>query len=103
MLFKQALIVAFMAATTLADLHHIAYCRGEEYVWGNDIDAAATECACKAYKNRNQGTDWWNTCPDCTYDGTYCNSKMKHIGGDEVTYYCEKICHAKGAVTDKSV
>lgn len=69
----------------MADLHHIAYCRGEDYVWGNDIDSTATECACTAYKNRNQGTDWWNTCPDCTYDGVYCNSKMKHIGGDEVS------------------
>ncbi|OLN87405.1 hypothetical protein CCHL11_09591, partial [Colletotrichum chlorophyti] len=62
-----------------------------------DIDNDATKCACDHYRNRNTGSNTWDTCPDCAYDNIACNSPTKHIGGDEFTYYCEKKCGAEGA------
>ncbi|KAG4260903.1 hypothetical protein FPRO06_02008 [Fusarium proliferatum] len=60
----------------------------------------ATKCACDYYKARDKGSEWWNTCPDCTFDGTICTSADGHIGGDEFTYYCEDLCGAQGAEAD---
>ncbi|CAF3451175.1 hypothetical protein SNK03_002732 [Fusarium graminearum] len=60
----------------------------------------ATKCACDFYKARNKGSEWWNTCPDCTFDGTVCNSPAGHIGGDEMEYYCKELCGAQGSEAD---
>ncbi|KAM0546657.1 hypothetical protein ACHAPJ_010795 [Fusarium lateritium] len=65
-----------------------------------EVLADATECACNMYKARNTGSEQWDTCPDCTFDGTLCNSADGHMGGDEFTYYCEKKCGAQGAEAD---
>jgi hypothetical protein len=35
-------------------------------------------------------------------DGMECTSPGWHIGGDEFTYYCEKICGAQGAEANQS-
>ncbi|KAF4965143.1 hypothetical protein FSARC_7010 [Fusarium sarcochroum] len=65
-----------------------------------EVLTGATECACNKYKQRNTGSEKWDTCPDCTFDGTLCNSAEGHIGGDEFTFYCEKQCGAQGAEAD---
>ncbi|KAG6361214.1 hypothetical protein INS49_009438 [Diaporthe citri] len=71
----------------------ITYGSFKEY----EIDGEATKCACGYYKNRNTGNKQWDKCPDCTFDGLQCLSNGWHIGGDEMTYYCEKKCGAQGA------
>ncbi|EGU86523.1 hypothetical protein IWW34DRAFT_791100 [Fusarium oxysporum f. sp. albedinis] len=65
-----------------------------------EVLADATKCACDMYKQRNTGGEMWDTCPDCTFDGTICNSAEGHMGGDEFTYYCEEKCGAQGAEAD---
>ncbi|KAL3607649.1 hypothetical protein FPOAC2_02636 [Fusarium poae] len=65
-----------------------------------EVLADATECACNYYKARNKGSEWWNTCPDCAFDGTVCNSPEGHIGGDEMEYYCKELCGAQGSEAD---
>ncbi|TVY75926.1 hypothetical protein LSUE1_G005627, partial [Lachnellula suecica] len=55
---------------------------------------AATIAACNAYKKRNTGSKAWDTCPDCTViqhnEIKACESKAKHLGGDEFDYYCKQ-------------
>ncbi|KAF5579285.1 hypothetical protein FPCIR_11167 [Fusarium pseudocircinatum] len=65
-----------------------------------EVLADATKCACDMYNQRSTGDEWWDTCTDCTFDGTICNSAEGHIGGDEFTYYCEEKCGAQGAEAD---
>ncbi|GJC79118.1 hypothetical protein Ct61P_03313 [Colletotrichum tofieldiae] len=69
------------------------------YNWSKhyEILPDATKCACNYYKNRNTGNKQWDQCPDCTFDGLQCNSAGKHIGGDELYYYCTKKCGAQGS------
>ncbi|TLD09547.1 hypothetical protein PspLS_11857 [Pyricularia sp. CBS 133598] len=62
-----------------------------------EIDTAATQCACIFYKNRHSGNNQWDSCPDCVFDGIQCLSNGWHIGGDEMTYYCDKLCGSQGA------
>ncbi|CAG7561993.1 unnamed protein product [Fusarium equiseti] len=57
----------------------------------------ATKCACDYYRRRNTGNNKWDKCPDCWFDGLVCHSDDWHIGGDEMTYYCENKCGAQGA------
>ncbi|CZR61325.1 uncharacterized protein PAC_11221 [Phialocephala subalpina] len=90
------------------DLHSSLYCVdvtpaqnfqvGEEVTENND----ATVAACAAYKNRNTGTNQWDTCPDCiasqSGDVTTCNSAAKHLGGDEMTYYCKQAGADRGQI-----
>ncbi|KAF4978921.1 hypothetical protein FZEAL_4807 [Fusarium zealandicum] len=101
-----------LAGCAVADLHNIAVCVTDRkmghvggtpwsvsYTWSKNYEMLpdATKCACEAYKRRNQGDEQWNTCPDCSFDGTYCNSVDWHIGGKEMNYYCTKICGAQGS------
>ncbi|OJJ42222.1 hypothetical protein ASPZODRAFT_162308 [Penicilliopsis zonata CBS 506.65] len=102
-----------LASGAVANLHDMAVCVvdreeyyvapvggiGTSYSWSKDytIDTTATECACNYYKARNTGDKQWDKCPDCTFDGTYCNSAGWHIGGDEMNYYCKDLCHAEGS------
>ncbi|BCS23591.1 uncharacterized protein APUU_40035A [Aspergillus puulaauensis] len=89
---SHSLIFAALAAGVVADLHTQGVCidtPGEGVVYNRD----ATEKACEAYKNRNTGSEQWDTCPDCTVLNEkdllyYCESKDGHIGGDELNYYC---------------
>ncbi|OLN81877.1 hypothetical protein CCHL11_06999 [Colletotrichum chlorophyti] len=108
------ILVALAATGVLGDLHEFAVCvqnRQEapiggtpfsvSYSWGKtyNIDQTATKCACDYYKQRNTGNKQWDKCPDCKYDATQlaCHSPGKHIGGDEMDYYCHKKCNAQGA------
>ncbi|CAG7977809.1 unnamed protein product [Penicillium salamii] len=112
MLFSAVSFVLLLAGGAVADLHNVAVCvTGRKYsevggtpfsvsyTWSKDYEILpdATKCACDLYKQRNTGDKQWDQCPDCTFDGNYCNSAAWHIGGDEMTYYCEKMCHAQGA------
>ncbi|KAK7402655.1 hypothetical protein QQX98_011602 [Neonectria punicea] len=105
-------ILMMLAGGAIADLHSVAVCISNRkysqiggspfsvsYTWAKDYEIllAETECACNFYKARNTGDKQWDQCPDCTFDGNTCNSADWHIGGDEMTYYCEKLCHAQGA------
>ncbi|KAJ5107114.1 hypothetical protein N7456_003789 [Penicillium angulare] len=104
--------VLIFAGVVLADLHNVAVCISDRkyseiggtpfspsYTWSKEYEILpdATKCACDYYKQRNTGDKQWDQCPDCTFDGTYCNSAGWHIGGDEMTYYCHDLCHAEGA------
>ncbi|KAH7125772.1 hypothetical protein B0J11DRAFT_568497 [Dendryphion nanum] len=104
--------VAPLIGSAIADLHNAAVCvTGRTYspiggtpfspsqTWAKHFEILpdATKCACDAYRRRNTGNKQWDQCPDCTFDGLQCVSKGWHIGGDEITYYCEKTCHAQGA------
>ncbi|RDW72900.1 hypothetical protein BP6252_06807 [Coleophoma cylindrospora] len=100
MQLSQVAFLATLVVGVMADMHHVAACTGTDYVWGSDINSEATSCACWNYQRRNTGNNWWDKCPDCAYDGTYCNSKFKHIGGDEFNYYCTKKCGAKNSIAD---
>ncbi|RSL68427.1 hypothetical protein CEP54_002796 [Fusarium duplospermum] len=116
---KYTTVTALLSLTSgvFADLHNVAVCVSERkyssiggtpfsvsYTWAKEFEMLpdATKCACEAYRNRNTGDNQWDQCPDCTFDGTYCNSAGWHIGGDEITYYCEEICHAQGAEANPS-
>ncbi|KAK9242054.1 hypothetical protein V1506DRAFT_524900 [Lipomyces tetrasporus] len=57
------------------------------YTWSNNYEIlpAESKCACDYYRQRGTGDKQWDSCPDCTFDGTYCNSAGWHIGGDEVS------------------
>ncbi|KAL0934631.1 uncharacterized protein CTRU02_211430 [Colletotrichum truncatum] len=105
--------LALMAGVAVAKLHNAAVCvnnrrigsTGNGTPWGlgygsykdYEIATEATKCACNMYKNRNTGNNQWDKCPDCKFDGLQCVSGAWHIGGDEMTYYCEKKCGAQGA------
>ncbi|KAK7409591.1 hypothetical protein QQX98_008253 [Neonectria punicea] len=100
------------AGGALADLHNAAACVTNRksspvggtgwsvsYTWAKSYEILpdATRCACNYYRNRNTGNKQWDKCPDCTFDGTVCNSAGWHIGGDEMNYYCSKKCGAQGS------
>ncbi|KAI1852798.1 hypothetical protein JX265_003282 [Neoarthrinium moseri] len=105
-------IVILAAPVALADLHKVAVCvtnrisspnggtpYSVSYDWAKNYEILpdATKCACDLYRQRNTGSKQWDTCPDCMFDGIGCNSAASHIGGDEMTYYCESKCGAQGA------
>ncbi|KAI4864926.1 hypothetical protein F4820DRAFT_422127 [Hypoxylon rubiginosum] len=95
-------LLMVLVSRAAADLHAAAACIAarDSAVAGYEILLNATSCACELYKKRNTGSKQWDQCPDCTFDGLVCNSAAKHIGGDEMTYYCEEKCGAKGAQAD---
>jgi hypothetical protein len=76
-----------------ADLHTRLICLNYgSSVLGPGTSTAATNdpatiAACNAYRRRNTGTKQWDTCPDCTViqvnEIKECESKGKHLGGDE--------------------
>ncbi|KAJ5361249.1 hypothetical protein N7541_002093 [Penicillium brevicompactum] len=106
-------ILSLLVGGTFAKLHNVAVCvtnrretpppGGNSFSptqpWYKEYNIAieATKCACDLYNRRNTGDQQWDKCPDCTFDGNFCNSAGWHIGGDEMTYYCEKKCGAQGA------
>ncbi|KAJ6008651.1 hypothetical protein N7499_001298 [Penicillium canescens] len=109
---STAFPLLFLLGGALAKLHNIAVCVtnrkysevggspfSPSYTWSKDYEILPdeTKCACDFYRQRNTGNEQYDQCPDCTFDGNYCNSAGWHIGGDEMTYYCEKLCHAEGA------
>ncbi|KAF4540329.1 uncharacterized protein LTHEOB_9425 [Lasiodiplodia theobromae] len=115
MQYSVVALLLLAAGTAYADLHKAAACVSNRrsspvggtgwsvsYNWQTSYEVLpdATKCACDYYKQRNTGSNQWDTCPDCTFDGLTCNSAAKHIGGDEMTYYCEKKCGAAGAEAD---
>ncbi|KAL0938075.1 uncharacterized protein CTRU02_207806 [Colletotrichum truncatum] len=93
--------VITFATSAVADLHNNAFCvtsrTNFEGAKKYEILPEATRCACERYKYRNTGNKQWDKCPDCTFDGLSCLSADWHIGGDEMTYYCEEKCGAQGA------
>ncbi|KAF1976234.1 hypothetical protein BU23DRAFT_551708 [Bimuria novae-zelandiae CBS 107.79] len=85
--------LTLLAPLVTADLHWSGICidqKGGQSVY-ND---AATKAACAAHSKRNTGSKQWDICPDCTIKTvgglTHCNSAAKHIGGDELNYYCKQ-------------
>ncbi|KAH7006750.1 hypothetical protein EDB80DRAFT_684019 [Ilyonectria destructans] len=105
-------LLALAAEGVNAGLHNAAVCvenvkvthKGGypwklSYDWNEtyEINTAATQCACNYYLHRNTGNHQWDKCPDCTFDGTACNSAGWHIGGDEMNYYCTQKCGAQGS------
>ncbi|OJD32233.1 uncharacterized protein BKCO1_4000098 [Diplodia corticola] len=110
------LAVLTMAAGSYAALHTAAVCVSNRvsstvggtawsvsYNWQTSYEVLpdATKCACDLYKARNTGNNQWDQCPDCTFgDGLACNSAGKHIGGDEMEYYCSEKCGAQGSEAD---
>ncbi|KPM38659.1 hypothetical protein AK830_g7921 [Neonectria ditissima] len=113
----SAVALFFMATgVAYADLHRAATCVSNRksstvggtawsvsYNWQTSYEVLpdATKCACEYYRNRNTGDKQWDQCPDCTFDGSMaCISEGKHIGGDEMTYYCETFCGASGSEGD---
>ncbi|TEA13820.1 hypothetical protein C8034_v004376 [Colletotrichum sidae] len=113
MQITSLLTLSALTAVAVAKLHNAGVCvdarvrgsTGNGTPWGPgygsytdyEINTAATKCACGYYKNRNTGNNQWDKCPDCTFDGLQCLSNGWHLGGDELTYYCEKKCGAQGA------
>ncbi|KAF2126040.1 hypothetical protein P153DRAFT_346859 [Dothidotthia symphoricarpi CBS 119687] len=82
-----------LAPFVAADLHHDIICATK--VGGATVyHADATNKACAAYRARNTGSQQWDTCPDCTVvlvgNLNICHSEGKHIGGDEMQYYCKQ-------------
>ncbi|KAH8661041.1 hypothetical protein BGZ61DRAFT_510432 [Ilyonectria robusta] len=105
-------LLSLAAGLAYADLHKAAVCVSDRksspvggtawsvsYNWQTSYEILpdATKCACE---NRNTGNKQWDQCPDCTFDGLACNSANKHIGGDEMNYYCTKQCGAQGSEAD---
>ncbi|EFQ32698.1 hypothetical protein CGRA01v4_09368 [Colletotrichum graminicola] len=104
---------ASLTAVAVAKLHSAAVCvKNRQYgstgngtpagiTYGSytsyEIATDATQCACTHYKNRHTGSHQWDSCPDCHFDGIQCLSDGWHIGGDEMTYYCENLCGSEGA------
>ncbi|KAL3423094.1 hypothetical protein PVAG01_04841 [Phlyctema vagabunda] len=93
----------FLSSFVLADLHYTGICvdtksssEGNDFDFYNDV---ATKKACESYKNRNTGNEQWDQCPDCTYledPVPHCRSDAWHIGGDELTYYCQQAGASNG-------
>ncbi|KAJ5523815.1 hypothetical protein N7513_008934 [Penicillium frequentans] len=112
MKFEAIPLVLAFSAGALARLHSVAVCVSNRvshpvggtpfspsYTWSTsyEILPAETKCACDYYRARHTGDEQWDSCPDCTFDGNYCNSAGWHIGGDEMNYYCAELCHAEGS------
>ncbi|KAL1297518.1 hypothetical protein AAFC00_005035 [Neodothiora populina] len=110
-----SLAVALFSLGVAADTHKVAVCvTGRQsapiggtgfspsYNWAKRYEVLpdATKCACDMYLARNTGGKWWDTCPDCAFDGFQCSSPAGHIGGDEMNYYCNKKCGAQGSEAD---
>ncbi|TLS21090.1 uncharacterized protein PpBr36_10495 [Pyricularia pennisetigena] len=99
-----AIILATATDLATGDMHHSAVCFTKRIKFFTQrtfhISPNATMCACTFYRARNTGTNPWDKCPDCTYDGLRCRSENGTIGGDEFNYYCEKKCGAKGSEAD---
>lgn len=81
--------------SVIADLHYQMACVNDRDYKDNGqdgvatsftINADATGCACNYYLHRNTGRNQWDKCPDCWFDGTFCNSAGWHMGGDEVSF-----------------
>ncbi|KAM3075340.1 hypothetical protein ACMFMG_007223 [Clarireedia jacksonii] len=88
----KTLVLLAITSIATADLHSNAVCVDTSSGY-NVYDSAATSAACAAYHNRHTGSEWWDTCPDCTMITTgipHCKSSGGHIGGDEITYYCKQ-------------
>ncbi|KAL1649420.1 hypothetical protein SLS58_001475 [Diplodia intermedia] len=110
------LAVLSLATASYAALHNSAACVSNQksspvggtawsvsYNWQTSYEVLpdATKCACDLYKLRNTGDNQWDQCPDCTFaDGLACSSAGKHIGGDEMYYYCTEKCGATGSEAD---
>ncbi|OQE96402.1 hypothetical protein PENNAL_c0001G05764 [Penicillium nalgiovense] len=93
-------LVFLIVGGTFAKLHNVAVCVSNRkyseiggtpfspsYTWSKEYEILPdeTKCACDLYRQRNTGDKQHDQCPDCTFDGNYCNSAGWHIGGDEVT------------------
>ncbi|KAJ0421250.1 hypothetical protein BJY00DRAFT_312163 [Aspergillus carlsbadensis] len=90
-----SLIIAAIAAGAFADLHTQGVCIDTPGSGVEVYNKAATEKACANYRNRTTGSEQWDRCPDCTLLNEkdllyYCESKDRHIGGDELNYYCKQ-------------
>uniref|UniRef100_A0A8H7KDU2 Uncharacterized protein n=1 Tax=Bionectria ochroleuca TaxID=29856 RepID=A0A8H7KDU2_BIOOC len=92
---KHSIVVLILAiaSSVHADLHKSAACVTGRDGSSFELLPNATQCACDFYLKRNTGDKQWDQCPDCTFDGTLCNSADSHIGGDEK-------CGAQGAEAD---
>ncbi|PSN70129.1 hypothetical protein BS50DRAFT_662233 [Corynespora cassiicola Philippines] len=115
MQLTQTIAFLALAVSASADLHWAAACVdgrtsspiggtpfSVSYNWAKNfiMNPGATQCACNHYRNRNTGGKHWDRCPDCTFDGVTCRSAAKHIGGDEMNYYCSRLCGAQGSEAD---
>ncbi|KAH8704656.1 hypothetical protein GQ44DRAFT_777854 [Phaeosphaeriaceae sp. PMI808] len=96
-------LLAVAASFATAALHSDAVCIdsiGNQKVYNE----ALTIKACESYRNRNTGGEQWDQCPDCAMkvagNLNVCHSDGWHIGGDEITYYCEKHGSSAGAMTN---
>ncbi|KAK2005912.1 hypothetical protein LZ32DRAFT_670718 [Colletotrichum eremochloae] len=113
MQFTTLFSLASLTAVAVARLHSAAVCvNARKYgstgngtpagiTYGSyveyEIATDATNCACSYYSRRHTGNHQWDSCPDCHFDGLQCLSNGWHIGGDEMDYYCEKLCGAQGS------
>ncbi|KAF2634776.1 hypothetical protein P280DRAFT_511664 [Massarina eburnea CBS 473.64] len=93
MRFTSTFVAFAMASFATAAVHFGGLC--VDNVAGKNVyNDAATKDSCINYQVRNTGSKPWDTCPDCTVKEvgglTYCNSEAKHIGGDELNYYCKQ-------------
>ncbi|KAF7954165.1 hypothetical protein EAE96_005296 [Botrytis aclada] len=88
----KTIVLLSLASFALADLHVNGICVDEKS-GVNVYNADATAKTCTNYKNRNTGSEQWDTCPDCTMITRgipHCESADLHIGGDELNYYCKQ-------------
>ncbi|CAG8971906.1 hypothetical protein HYALB_00007822 [Hymenoscyphus albidus] len=82
------------------DLHRQIYCvdyhPAKNLKEGGEVDNDATDKACAMYRRRSTGNKQWDKCSDCymkVLKGSnihVCISEGRHLGGDEMTYYCKK-------------
>ncbi|TDZ37368.1 hypothetical protein C8035_v006968 [Colletotrichum spinosum] len=99
-------LVASLACATgaFANLHSAAWCISQGLEDSDPKNIEATQAACGVYKERHNGNDQWDTCPDCSTgvkdddpSVATCNSPDKHIGGDEWEEYCIQFGAVNGA------
>ncbi|KAH7374284.1 hypothetical protein BKA66DRAFT_589802 [Pyrenochaeta sp. MPI-SDFR-AT-0127] len=86
-------VASILAPFASAALHTDGVC--VDKVSGTSVyNKDATAAACGAYLRRNTGDKQWDKCPDCTMkvigNLNVCHSDGKHIGGDELNYYCKQ-------------
>ncbi|KAK1974172.1 hypothetical protein LZ30DRAFT_741257 [Colletotrichum cereale] len=116
MQLSSTVAFASLAVSVTAKLHFQASCVKDlveapsggtpgsvSYTWDQyyEILGEATRCACELYRQRNTGNKQWDQCPDCQFDGVYCNSNDWHIGGDEMAYYCTEKCGAEASIANQ--
>ncbi|KAF1357264.1 hypothetical protein EJ07DRAFT_129481 [Lizonia empirigonia] len=97
------LFTTLLAPFVAARLHYDGVCI--DNVGGATVyNEAATIKACGNYYMRNTGNNQWDKCPDCGMkvvgNLNVCHSDGKHIGGDELHYYCSNINGAGGSLAD---